>query len=156
MFLDVFQQFVFMHWLWVQYRELRLNKLAHAAAALSVAFGYNCGMGDIRTTTEAQGKERWSIATTHHPSQSWCCRRMPTASRALLTSDYYYWTSCYRFYYLIKSPWLLDTFKTSTANNCKWNSNRKLGCIRVCVWHQRSFSPSFQPPRRQRINKSTS
>jgi len=47
-----------MHWLPLQYRELRLNKLAHAAAALSVAFGYNCGMGDIRTTTEAQGKER--------------------------------------------------------------------------------------------------
>lgn len=58
LFLDVLQQFVFMHWLWFQYRELRLYKLAHAAAALSVAFGYNCGMGDIRTTTEAQGKER--------------------------------------------------------------------------------------------------
>lgn len=58
MFLNVFQKFVFMHWLRLQYRELRLNKLAHAATALSVAFGYNCGMGDIRTTTEAQGKER--------------------------------------------------------------------------------------------------
>jgi len=44
-----------------------LNKLAHAAAALSVAFGYDCGMGDIRTTTEAQGKERWSIARAQRP-----------------------------------------------------------------------------------------
>jgi len=58
LFLDILQQFIFMHWFRLQYRELRLNKLAHAAAALSVALGYNCGMGDIRTTTEAQGKER--------------------------------------------------------------------------------------------------
>jgi len=124
MLLHVLQKFEFMHWLWFQYRELRLNKLAHAAAALSVAFGYNCGMGDIRTTTEAQGKERWSIARARCRTRSSPSRSMPSASRALSTTGCCFSCYYYRFYYLIFSPWSCGTFKTSTANNwkTKWSS----------------------------------
>lgn len=133
MILHVLQQFVFMHWLWSQYRELRLNKLAHAAAALSVAFGYNCGMGDIRTTTEAQGKERWSIGGARCRTRSFPNRSTPSASRTLSTTGCCFFCYYYRFYYLIFSPWSRGTLKTSTANNWKMKCSSKTckSCVRV-------------------------
>lgn len=156
MILHVLQQFVFMHWLWSQYRELRLNKLAHAAAALSVAFGYNCGMGDIRTTTEAQGKERWSIGSARCRTRSSPNRSTLSASRTLSTTGCCFFCYYYRFYYLMFSPWSRGTLKTSTANNwkTKCSSETCKSCVRVCVNHQwRSCAPRWQ--RRNRQNTVT-
>lgn len=156
MILHVLQQFVFMHWLWSQYRELRLNKLAHAAAALSVAFGYNCGMGDIRTTTEAQGKERWSIGSARYRTRSSPNRSTPSASRTLSTTGCCFFCYYYRFYYLMFSPWSRGTLKTSTANNwkTKCSSETCKSCVRVCVNHQWcSRAPRWQ--RRNRRNTVT-